>query len=172
MPWETDSHPYQDYKTKTVHLDGNRLPTTDGHSNRIRIGYLRIKNFTSPLKRKKRSFEDFLLFQITNLLHDCSNLDISQQENEEVFQMFNEFSSIIRDDLPVGLPPQHEVDHAIEVDADSKHPHRSTFQLSLDELVATKEYITAFLEKGKTRLGRELSGAPLFFVKNKGSSGK
>lgn len=71
--------------------------------------------------------------------------------------------------MPSGLPPQRPVDHAIETDPEASPPHRALFQLSPSELDATREYVTDLLRLGKIRPSSSPYGAPLFFVKQKGS---
>lgn len=67
-----------------------------------------------------------------------------------------EFNDVLRDDLPEGLTPKRSVDHKIETLPDEKPPHRGIFQLSPAELIATKEYISDLLRKGKRRPSKSI----------------
>lgn len=89
-------------------------------------------------------------------------------DDADIQALEQEFNSVFRDDLPAGLPPKREVDHKIEIISDSSPPHPGIFQLSPAGLLATKEYITDLLRKGKIRPSKSPYVAPLFFVKQKG----
>ena len=67
----------------------------------------------------------------------------------ELEKLLEKYSSVFREDLPSGLLPEREVDHAIETDDSVKPPHRPLYQLSPVELVAVKEYVMELLRKGK-----------------------
>lgn len=91
-----------------------------------------------------------------------------RHEDPEMMAIEKEFSSVFHDDLPDGLPPKRNIDHQIEIRVDAKPPHKPIFQLSPAELLATKEYVTELLKKGKIRPSKSPFRAPLFFVKQNG----
>lgn len=62
----------------------------------------------------------------------------SQKEYFDTTILLQKYHDVFRYDLPEDLPPIREVDHKIETFPDAKPPHRSIFQLSPAELVATK----------------------------------
>lgn len=87
--------------------------------------------------------------------------------DKEVADLELDFLSVFRDDSPDGFPPTQEVDHKIEVDAESTPPYKVIFQLSPAELLTTKVYVTSLLKKGKIRPSKSSYGEPLIFVEQK-----
>lgn len=111
-----------------------------------------------------------MIFRLTSVNNTLLSPERSKKASEDVDikALKDEFSTVFRSDLPNGLPPRREVDHEIEIEENSTPPHRGIFQLSPAELLATKEYVTDLLRKGKIRPSKSPYGAPLFFVKQKG----
>lgn len=101
----------------------------------------------------------------TNGQNQC---DVSEAEQARLENLLTKLNSAFRNELPPGVPPSRETDHAIEILFGSKPTLGYLFQLSPTELQATKEHIADLLSKGKIRPIRYPYGAPLFFVKQKG----
>lgn len=169
MPWNVDCRPSVDYKSKTIKIGNNTLPTYAERNRSVKVCNMGVKKFRSLLRKKKNS-DDFMVLR----LRQINNVGIEKlkeqtiQEDPDVKALKEEFNTVFRNDLPHGLPPKRDVDHKIEVQPDSSPPHRGIFQLSPAELLATKEYVTDLLKKGKIRPSKSPYGAPLFFVKQKG----
>ena len=75
------------------------------------------------------------------------------------------YGNVFQRELLEGLPTKREVDHEIVVEEGSKPPRRPLFQLSPEELKATKDYVDDLLKNKKIRPSKSAYGAPLFFVK-------
>lgn len=172
MPWHEFTNPDTDYIKKTVRVGDILLPISSCCDDQVKVCNIGVKKFRSLLKKKKTS-EDFVVLQVSNITsreeskhHTPGNQTTSMDTDTAL--LLEQFSEVFRDDLPAGLPPKRSVDHTIEIEEDSKPPHRPIFQLSPAELLATKEYIVDLLKKGKIRPSRSPYGAPLFFVKQKG----
>lgn len=172
MPWHTDVKPEIDYERREISVGTYKLPVPRRSWNTPEISNLGVKKFRSLL-RKHGHKEDFEVYQLVSI----NNSDFKTSKNgkhipEDVQSKLDEimttFKGVFRDHLPPGLPPKRKVDHAIEVPPNSKPPHRPLFQLSPAELLATKEYVTDLLKRGKIRPSISPYGAPLFFVKQKG----
>ena len=91
------------------------------------------------------------------------------KKNAKLEQLLADFESVFKPELPSGLPPKRSVDHEIQVEEDSKPPHRPLSQLSPVELEAAKEYVENLLKSGKIRPSKSPYGASLFFVKQNGT---
>ena len=47
----------------------------------------------------------------------------------QVQALLNEFSDVFLKDLPVGLPPQRQLDHRIELVPGAEPPHRAPYRM-------------------------------------------
>lgn len=74
---------------------------------------------------------------------------------------------MFRDELSSELTSKRFVDHAIEIEKNSKPQHRPLFQLSPAELKVAKEYVESLLKAARIRPSKSAYDAPLFFVKEK-----
>ena len=88
--------------------------------------------------------------------------------DSEMNNIVEEYSDVFQSTLPSGLPPKRSIDHKNETDPQAKIPIRRLFQLSPDELRATRENIRENLENGRIRLSKRPYGALLFFAKESG----
>jgi hypothetical protein len=69
--------------------------------------------------------------------------------------------------LPNRLPPERDVDHAIELEAGAKPPFLPIYHLSPRELQEVKEQLTMLLEMGFIQPSKSPYGAPIIFVPKK-----
>ena len=77
------------------------------------------------------------------------------------------YRDVFPDSLPPGLPPSREVDHAIELLADSRPPSRPTFRMSDRELTELKSQLAELTKCGFIQPSKSPFGAPILFVKKK-----
>lgn len=181
MLWHRDMNPKVDYEGRQVTVNNTTLPletvTQDGE---IRITNINAKKFKSFLRKKNESSYQIHSVSMRERTDFTSSTSSTQEEkvqdaqadigkNHRLDKLLQRFAHVFRNDLPARLPPERVVDHRIETQDGEKPPHRPLFQLSPAELLATKEYITDLLRKGKIRPSKSPYGAPLFFVKQKGS---
>ena len=75
----------------------------------------------------------------------------------------NEFSDVFPKELP-GLPPEREIDFAIEVLSDTKPISIPPYRMAPAELKELKEQLKDLLEKGFIRPSSSPWGAPVLFV--------
>ena len=81
--------------------------------------------------------------------------------------MLASFRDVFPDQLPPGLPPSREVDHKIELVANSSPPSRPTFRMSESELVELKSQLAELTKSGFIQPSKSPFGAPILFVKKK-----
>lgn len=171
MPWHVENDLKINYRTGKLSANGVALPTSAEPNRCISEQNLGVKKFRSLLRKKASSSrcDDIMIFQLRTIDPDSMKKTPIKQgkQDEELATLEAEFSMVFQDELPDGLPPRREVDHKIEILPYSKPPHRGIFQLSSAELLATKDYVTKLLKKGKIRPSKSPYGAPLFFVKQK-----
>ncbi len=113
------------------------------------------------------------LFQVVQLNAIRSTTKVGTKEDllsiphPKQNRILRKYNNVFQEELPPGLPPKRSVDHEIEVDKDSKPPHRPLYQLSPAELEAAKIYVQDLLRKGKIRPNKSPYGASLFFFNEK-----
>lgn len=98
---------------------------------------------------------------------DASPEAIKKTYAAEVDHLLSEFQDVFPNDLPAGLPPSREVDHAIELIPGAAPPSRAPYRLSYLELEELKKQIMDLLDKGFIRPSKSPFGAPIVFVKKK-----
>ena len=171
MPWHVRHNPDIDYEARSIPVNLDPLPVANEDKNEPRICNIGVKKFRSLL-RKKGQREDFQVFHLVEANHAFASSPNREgttrfQREDDLDKLWSKYSSVFRDNLPEGLPPEREVDHAIEIDDQVKAPHRPLYQLSPTELLAVKDYVVALLQKGKIRRSKSPFGSSLFFVKDK-----
>jgi len=94
--------------------------------------------------------------------HDESNEFSIARKN-----ILDEYRDVFPDELPAGLPPSREVDHKIELVANSSPPSRPTFRMSASELVELQSQLAELTRSGFIQPSKSPFGAPILFVKKK-----
>lgn len=147
MLWHVDNKPRIEYETGGLWIGEFEFPSTKEWSKFITVWNLAVKKFRSLLRKRKNYLDDFLVYQIkwiNNFIAHCEKNRFDKKD-AELGSLKNGFRTLFRDNLPHGLPAERQVDHMTNPDLKPKPPHRATFQLSLAELLATKEYVTNLL---------------------------
>lgn len=62
-------------------------------------------------------------------------------DDAELRPILREYGDFFQAELPPGLLPSREVDHAIKLVPDAKSPYRAAYQLSFAELAAARDYV-------------------------------
>jgi len=73
-------------------------------------------------------------------------------------------------DLPVGIPPQREVDHRINLLPGSTPPSRPAYRTSPADSAELKKQLDSLIEHGFVIPSTSPYGAPVLFVKKKDGS--
>ncbi|CAM6123789.1 unnamed protein product [Calypogeia fissa] len=122
----------------------------------LSIGYLRKHNVTL-----QPSLE-LLTFQITKVKQakvgpDCSRIP----------EILEEFSDVLSQKLPKGLPPRREVDHQIELESGLAPQPKAPYHLNLNERMMLKDALEELINQGFIRPSKSPYGAPALFVSKK-----
>ena len=80
--------------------------------------------------------------------------------------LLEEYKDCLREDLPEGLPPVRDIDHAIET-GDERPANRNAFPLSEKQLREQTRQVEALLKMGLIRESSSPWGAPVLFVAKK-----
>ena len=100
--------------------------------------------------------------------------EVGQGEVSDVVELdgiraVRDFSDVFPDDLP-GLPPQREIDFAIELAPGTEPISKAPYRMAPAELKELKEQLQDLLDKGFIRPSVSPWGAPVLFVKKKDGS--
>ncbi len=155
-------------KNRIVKVGESELANDSFEQAEIKILNLSVKKLRNMMKEKHSDLDAFRLIPKTKFETKCGMAEeIPKYSNPGLREMFKKFSSIFRDELPPGLPPERALDHENETDKDAKPPHRPLYQPSPIELKAMKIYAQELFDNGKIKPNKSPYGASLFFVKVK-----
>ncbi|HEY4964471.1 MAG TPA: reverse transcriptase family protein, partial [Candidatus Saccharimonadales bacterium] len=82
-------------------------------------------------------------------------------------EILEEFSDMLPNKLPKGLPPRREVDHHIELQPGSAPQAKSSYRLNLNEQNLLKDSLKELLEQGFIQPSKSPYGAPAIFAAKK-----
>lgn len=170
MTWHVKCKPAVDYNTGKLKAGFITLPSSRDSNKCIKVKNLGVKKFLSFLRKWKYNNENFVLYQVKYINDTKVEKKFTGEDlrDEELLELEREFQSVSTDELTDGLPSEREVNHRIETEVGSSPPQREIYQLSLAELIVTKEYVMELLRKGKISPSISPYGAPSFSVKQKG----
>lgn len=94
----------------------------------------------------------------------------NQKRSPEEQRILEDFKDVFPDKLPIGLPPQRDVDHEIILFPGVKPPSRAPYRMSVKELEELKKQLDENLKHGFIRPSRSPFGSPVLFVKKKDGS--
>ena len=87
--------------------------------------------------------------------------------DDQLRAVVREYADVLPQTLPGGLPPQRNIDHAIEVLPGSAPPSRPAYRMSPDELQELRRHLADLTDKGFIRPSISPYGAPVLFVPKK-----
>lgn len=118
---------------------------------------------------------------INNIMNDIANdlpcfaIMLEQQNNQETSQshdpaiesLLREFSDVLPDELPRGLPPKRSKNFDIELTPDATPQKNGLYHMSATELDELKRQLDELLEAGFIRPSQSPWGAPVLFATKK-----
>ena len=96
-----------------------------------------------------------------------TSMETSPNSNRSAHSILQQYRDVFPPDLPCMLPPQREVDHAIELLPGSTPTSRPAYRLSNSELDELKKQLAELTEHGLIQPSKSPFGAPVLFVKKK-----
>src|SRR5213078_2477818 len=87
-------------------------------------------------------------------------------DSPAIQHLLNEYSDVLREELPDGLPPVRSIEHAIDT-GDERPYNRNAFPLSEQQLREQTKQVEDLLKKGLIRESSSPWGAPVLFVAKK-----
>jgi hypothetical protein len=90
--------------------------------------------------------------------------DITDPSGKErwVSDLVEDFSDVLQDPLPTGLPPERDEGHSIPTESGHPPPFRPMYRLSPLEYSELRKHVSAFLEAGILKPSKSPYGAPCY----------
>jgi hypothetical protein len=139
--------------------------------------YLNVSkvSWLTPCISAKQFWKDF------NGGHDCFIFHIHPKDDLEskvkgakvgpdcgrIPKILEEFSDVLSQKLPRGLPPRREVDHQVELEPGSAPQAKAPYRMNLNERVMLKKALEELVNQGFIRPSKSPYGAPALFVSKK-----
>ena len=98
-----------------------------------------------------------------------ASLSMENQVRIDELQVVREFPEVFPDEIP-GVPPEREVELAIDLVPGTRPVSMAPYMMSASELLELREQLEELLEKKIVRPSVSLWGAPVFLVKKKDGS--
>ena len=93
-------------------------------------------------------------------------VSVKPAQDLAINNLLREFADVFREDLPEGLPPERDIEHAIDT-GDTRPANRNPFPLSEQQLREQTRQVEGLLERGLIRESSSPWGAPVLFVAKK-----
>ena len=110
--------------------------------------------------------------QSHNHSHRLSTMEVQsvKKQNRMLDSILKEYVDVFPPDLPIGIPPQREVDHRINLLPGSSPPSRPAYRTSPADSAELKKQLDSLIEHGFVIPSTSPYGAPVLFVKKKDGS--
>jgi hypothetical protein len=82
-------------------------------------------------------------------------------------EVIEEFRDVFPAELPGGLPPERDIEHAIELEPGANKPRKNSYRMTEEELAELRRQLDELLSKGHIRPSTSPYGAPILFIKKK-----
>ena len=89
------------------------------------------------------------------------------QYPKEVQVILDDYANVFPRELPIGLPPQRDLDHCIELVPGAEPLHKAPYRMSPKWLDELKKQLQDLIEKGYIQSSVSPFGAPMLFVPKK-----
>src|SRR4051812_18327018 len=93
---------------------------------------------------------------------------LTNELDPRVIPILKDFADVFPEELPAELPPKRDIDHRIQLEANSSPPWRPIYRMSPLELDAMRKELDKLLRNGSIEPSLSPYGAPVIFIKKKG----
>ncbi|KAE8676151.1 putative CCCH-type zinc finger family protein [Hibiscus syriacus] len=185
---KTDRHP-KPYKLSWLNKDSeyDRSVIHDGRKNTYSLSIKGKKIVLAPrregltptpvthntnLLSMSRFLDEIEHGDVVYALLPCENnaVDVDTDLPVEVQRLLAEFSNLMPEDLPPGLPPMRDIQHQIDLVPGSSLPNRPAYRLSPKEAEELQRQVEELLERGYIRESMSPCAVPALLVPKKDGS--
>ncbi|XP_022897834.1 uncharacterized protein LOC111411547 [Olea europaea var. sylvestris] len=169
-PWQYDRSVIHDGQKNTYSLSIKRkrivlVPRREGN---IPAPVVNNPNLLSMSRFLVEVGHEKIVYALMPRENSTSNLD--SEFPAEVQQLLMEFSDLMPEDLPPGLPPMRDIQHQIDLIPRSSLPNRPAYRLSPKEAEELQRQVVELLEKGYIRESMSHCAVPALLVPKKDGS--
>ncbi|XP_022862403.1 uncharacterized protein LOC111382607 [Olea europaea var. sylvestris] len=169
-PWQYDRSVIHDGRKNTYSLSikGKRIvlvPRREGNTPAPVVknpNLLLMSRFLVEVGREK------IVYALMPRENSTANMD--SEFPAEVQQLLMEFSDLMPEDLPPGLPPMRDIQHQIDLIPRSSLPNRPAYRLSPKEAEELQRQVVELLERGYIRESMSPCASPALLVPKKDGS--
>ncbi|GKV53725.1 hypothetical protein SLEP1_g60242, partial [Rubroshorea leprosula] len=160
----------------------DRKAIHDGHANTYLFVKDGVKVKLTPLKPEEtieKKDEDKALISISTFqkLHQESGTtcllllskvnDATCPFPEEIRSLLEEFSDVVPDEIPPGLPPMRDIQHAIDFIRGSIIPNKPAYQMNPQEYAELQPQVKELMEKGLVKESVSPCAMPVLLIPKK-----
>jgi hypothetical protein len=160
-------------------LPRNQLPVDDGKSDSVlsasqvkRLARKGARVFLAVIRPVESDSVPPVVASVATLSPDepTTSVQLDQpagppgSEVPWVSELLSEFSKVLQDPLPPGLPPERSVGHSIPTEPGHPPPFWSMYRLSPLEYRELEKQVTEFFKDGILEVSQSPYGAPVLFV--------
>lgn len=167
-PWLTQYNPCIDWQSNTLQFSARGEPVilqSKPDPQPAAAGSLLLSAL--QLQRAIRKGSSMYVALVRSTDEDPDNPGSTSSLAVEICE---EFSDVFPESLPAGLPPEREVDHAIETEPGATPPSKAPYRMSPLELDELKRQLQELIDLGFIQPSKSPYGAPVLFVKKKDGS--
>ena len=85
------------------------------------------------------------------------------QPDPAIIALLQEFQDVFPDTIPLGLPPQREGDHSIDLEENDKPPAHRIYCMAPAELQELRAQLDVYIKAGQIEPARSPFGASVLF---------
>ncbi|XP_022875589.1 uncharacterized protein LOC111394033 [Olea europaea var. sylvestris] len=169
-PWQYDRSVIHDGRKNTYSLSikGKRIVLVPHREGNIPTSVVKNPNLLSMSRFLVEVGREKIVYAL--MPRENSTASVDSEFPAEVQQLLMEFSDLMPEDLPPGLPPMRDIQHQIDLIPGSSLPNRPAYRLSPKEAEELQRQLVELLERGYIRESMSSCVVPALLVPKKDGS--
>ncbi|XP_022843219.1 uncharacterized protein LOC111366753 [Olea europaea var. sylvestris] len=169
-PWQYDRSVIHDERKNAYSLSikGKRIVLVPRTGGNIPAPVVKNPNLLSMSRFLVEIGREKIIYAL--MPRENSTTSVDSEFPAEVQQLLMEFSDLMPEDLPPGLPPMRDIQHQIDLIPGSSLPNRPAYHLSPKEAEKLQREVVELLERGYIRESMSPCAVPALLVPKKDGS--